>query len=295
MNSEELSISVIKEILMDGDTFTNLLNKVGRFKNIDINYYLQMINNYMNYLVNNTQNLTMSFFERVNYLNRLFNVKTTYNYNDYLKSEHMVTNKLIKVILINKNVLAKFMDFDNNKTYFNNIPIEQYLLKMDNLITYYERNNIKINEEMLANFEMVMGKYSLKLNRMHILPGQKVKEELNKEFEEAILSGINLKESKFIIALNIYINLCKLVNFDFNYFAYYKKLDEKVIVGQMNRDISTITLENNNVVCSTFAKLYAKVLNDVGIRATVSGDIHKYVFLESLQLMQQMSLMVMII
>lgn len=183
--------------------------------------------------------------------------------------------------IINSEIdLNKFMDYEDNKEYFYNIPLTSYLNYVDELVSYYECMNEIVPEQLLMAFTTIMSKYSLQLKKEHILTGVRVRKELNKEFENYILSKINLNEDSFSIARAIYIELCRNLNYDGNYIIHTKKSNRVASQEIYNRQPIDINL-NDKVVCSTWSEIYSSILNKIGIEATVEGGLHKYVLINA--------------
>lgn len=276
-----MDISIINKIIFDGNTFLDFMHKEKQFQNIDVDIYIKEINNYMNYLLNGSTSLAKEVFNRVNYLNKLFNINITYDYTSYLKKETLVTYSMIETILKNENILNKFLDFENNRKYFLNIPLKEYLIVMDKMISYYEESNITIPKPIFNSFKKVMNKYSLLLKKSQVLYGVKINELLDTNLEHKVMEDVDLNDDAFFIARHIYINLCKLVSFDVNFFAYGSTLDNEITKQIWNKNISQINLIDNAVICNTFSKIYASLLNKIGIETKMAGSYHKYNFLNA--------------
>ena len=276
-----MDISLLDKIIFDGNTFLDFIHKEKQFQDINIDMYIKKINDYMNYLINNNTSLTKEVFNRMNYLNKLFNTKITYDYMGYLKKGRLVTNSMVWVILKKEDILNKFLDFKNNRKYFLNIPIEEYLKAMDKMISYYDKKNITIPKQILINFKKVMNKYSLYLKKKQILYGTVINEPLDKSLENKVMEDVNLSDDAFFVARQIYINLCKQVTFDINFFSYGSTLENEINRGIWNRDIAQINPKDNRVICNTFGKTYASLLNKIGIEARLVGEFHKHNFLDA--------------
>ena len=203
--------------------------------------------------------------------------------NNNIYMDNKVNQKLkhkVEEIINSEIVLNKFMDYENNKEYFYNIPLTSYLNYMDELVTYYECMDEIVPEQLLMAFTTIMSKYSLQLKKEHVLTGVRVRKELNKEFETHILSKVNLKEDSFSIARSIYIELCRNLGYDENYLIHTKKGNRVASQEIYNRQPIDINL-NDKVVCSPWAETYASILNKLGIEATVEGGLHKYVLVNA--------------
>lgn len=88
---------------------------------------------------------------------------------------------------------------------------------------------------------------------------------INKELEEAILAGMPKNSTDLEKAIYIYIKMCKILTYDEEYYA----VSQIGIATEKHKHlnhVSTITLDNNKVVCFEFNLIYSKFLNDLGIK-----------------------------
>lgn len=103
------------------------------------------------------------------------------------------------------------------------------------------------------------------INRLTKIGDELYKElDINKELEKEILDGMNDDFSTLEKAIFIYIKMCKLLSYDEEYYA----VDQKGEATNKHRKIayaSTISPENNRVVCYEFNLIYAKLLSKLGI------------------------------
>lgn len=201
---------------------------------------------------------------------------------DYLKKQkELIKNEDIIKILSEEEIFKKFYDFDKNKESFGNHVIEDYLNIMYNL---FENSEYKINEIYKKRFNLLMQKYSLLIKKEHEIIGEKTFESLNEKIRIAITKNINTSDSKFIIARKLYLNSCLILNYDIEYLFYnsvfnMEKIEDKInILNSIKyKKLREITTENHKVICTTWAKMYARLLCEYGIMARVIGDYHKYV------------------
>ena len=87
---------------------------------------------------------------------------------------------------------------------------------------------------------------------------------LDSNLEHEIISGIPENATDLEKAIYIYIKMCKLLTYDEEYFA----VNQKGIATEKHKStnyVSSITLENNKVVCFEFNLIYSKLLNQLGI------------------------------
>ena len=88
--------------------------------------------------------------------------------------------------------------------------------------------------------------------------------EINEDLEKAILEGMPEDATDLEKAIFIYIKMCKLLTYDEEYFAVNQK-GEATEKHKRVEYVSTITLQNNKVVCFEFNMMYAKLLSKLGI------------------------------
>ena len=89
--------------------------------------------------------------------------------------------------------------------------------------------------------------------------------EINPELEQAIMSGLPVDASDLEKAIYIYIKMCKVLTYDQEYYA----VNQKGTATLKHQDISfasTITPDNNEVVCFEFNLIYSKLLDKLGIK-----------------------------
>ena len=88
--------------------------------------------------------------------------------------------------------------------------------------------------------------------------------QIDSSLEQTILTGIPENATDLEKAIYIYIKMCKVLTYDEEYYA----VNQKGIATQKHKStdyVSTITLENNKVVCFEFNLIYSKLLNQLGI------------------------------
>lgn len=87
---------------------------------------------------------------------------------------------------------------------------------------------------------------------------------IDKKLKEEILSNMPKNLNKLEIAIFIYIKLCKLFNFDLEYYINKTKVPSYIKGNNMN-EIKDINLLNLNVVCYQFNTIFAKLLSEYDI------------------------------
>lgn len=87
---------------------------------------------------------------------------------------------------------------------------------------------------------------------------------IDSNLEHEIISGIPENTTDLEKAIYIYIKMCKLLTYDEEYYA----VNQKGVATEKHKStdyVSSITLENNKVVCFEFNLIYSKLLNQLGI------------------------------
>lgn len=95
---------------------------------------------------------------------------------------------------------------------------------------------------------------------------------VNEELYNSIIKEVKQVPNKMALAIELYKALNKRVIYDELYSAF--KDDLKFV---KNKSIEDVTLENNEIICTIWAELYATILRKNNIDAVVSGTTHKYV------------------
>ena len=201
---------------------------------------------------------------------------------DYFKNKkELIKPEDIIKILSEEETFEKFYDYDKNKESFGNHVIDDYLNLMYNL---FENSEQKTNEIYKKRFNLLMQKYSLLIKKEHEIIGEKPFERLNEKIRLSMTKNINISDSKFIIARKLYLNSCLILNYDIEYLFYnsvfnMEKIEDKInILNSIKyKKLRDITTENHKVICTTWSKIYARLLCEYGIMARVVGEYHKYV------------------
>ena len=88
--------------------------------------------------------------------------------------------------------------------------------------------------------------------------------QIDNDLKQDIISDIPENATDLEKAIYIYIKMCKLLTYDEEYYA----VNQKGIATEKHKStdyVSSITLENNKVVCFEFNLIYSKLLNELGI------------------------------
>lgn len=161
----------------------------------------------------------------------------------------LLSNDKIKNIYnVPKNhfIYAAFKFFEESKVIGN-------FLVPDNICKHYR----ELKSLQKVDFEA--------LNKILFTADTKYKEiNLNNELRRAIVEGMPEDATDLEKAIYIYIRMCKLFTYDDEYFAVNQR-GEAAKKHKSADYISSITLENNKIVCFEFNLIYAKFLNELGI------------------------------
>lgn len=276
---ELISIDVIERIVKTQEEYEAFMKKEGIYANISEESYVVAINQYMDYAIHHSEDLINDDFERVNYLNISYGYNKMYSFQEYLaKTTPMISIATLMLIITDEDAFNRFMDFDNNRDYFEDVDIEIYLGDLFNLINYYNKSSIQFSNEQLNYIDKIKKKYSLRIKRFVSLEGYKVNgSDINPEFFYEVIKGIDITREQFYVARAVYISLAKLVTYDPTFLALDQDLSNDTANSIYNKSIDSISPTNNRIACKEWAELYSSILNLLGINAVVTGDKHKYV------------------
>lgn len=277
--AEFLSIGQLHSILFDDKIFSEFMEQKGKF--FDSSLYdtaILDLNNYFKIIIDGDGYIPKSVFERISMINEKFECQDKYSYEEYLLTDSaMISVFKVEDILGNDDAYAKFLDFENNLDYFDNLPILPYLLAIKK---YYEDiKNSGLSSEYIMNvrYRAIMEKYALELKIYHEIEGEDVTEEMDEEFVDEIFNEIDLASSPLEIAYQVYIELNRRCVFSTDFLAYKQDISKKPAKDVYDKNIIDINKDSNSVSCKSWSKMYAKLLNLLGIEAKVCGDFHKYV------------------
>lgn len=272
-----ISISVIESILTDENTYLDFINEVGEFSDIDIEEYLAAINNYMSYIVERTSEVDEDLFLRINNINKKYGVDVKYEYLLYMLNTTRIVNiGIIEAILNDEETFNKFMQFDEYKDYFGSNIID-YLSSIWEYVSYMKERNLTLSKESLDKYNAIVREFSLDFKRASVLSGEYIEDKMDEKFANDILKNVDLNDSKFNIALNVYKELCKRCTYDPLFYALEQDMTNPLSVDIYNKSVSKINKRDNKVVCKTWAIMYQTLLNMCGFNARVDGGFHKYV------------------
>lgn len=161
----------------------------------------------------------------------------------------------------NKYDVATLITFMDSCEYF----------KMDNLpelVVYYKRllsqpNYLKAYDEFFNGLDQDMINNITSNQTKHSF-------EINTDIKNFILKDMPSDLTKLEKAIYIYSKLCKILDYDMEY--YNDNANKKFIAEE---SISDVDLSNNNVVCYTFSYIYSGLLREIGIDQIKEAKINK--------------------
>ena len=161
----------------------------------------------------------------------------------------------------NKYDVATLITFMDSCEYF----------KMDNLpelVVYYKRllsqpNYLKAYDEFFNGLDQDMINNITSNQTKHSF-------EINTDIKNFILKDMPSDLTKLEKAIYIYSKLCKILDYDMDY--YNDNANKKFIAEE---SISDVDLSNNNVVCYTFSYIYSGLLREIGIDQIKEAKINK--------------------
>lgn len=161
----------------------------------------------------------------------------------------------------NKYDVATLITFMDSCEYF----------KMDNLpelVVYYKRllsqpNYLKAYDEFFNGLDQDMINNITSNQTKHSF-------EINTDIKNFILKDMPSDLTKLEKAIYIYSKLCKILDYDMEY--YNDNANKRFIAEE---SISDVDLSNNNVVCYTFSYIYSGLLREIGIDQIKEAKINK--------------------
>jgi len=161
----------------------------------------------------------------------------------------------------NKYDVATLITFMDSCEYF----------KMDNLpelVVYYKRllsqpNYLKAYDEFFNGLDQDMINNITSNQTKHSF-------EINTDIKNFILKDMPSDLTKLEKAIYIYSKLCKILDYDMEY--YNDNANKKFVAEE---SISDVDLSNNNVVCYTFSYIYSGLLREIGIDQIKEAKINK--------------------
>ncbi len=161
----------------------------------------------------------------------------------------------------NKYDVATLITFMDSCEYFkmDNLPelVVYYkrLLSQPNYLEAYDEFFNGLDQDMINNITSNQTKHSF---------------EINADIKNFILKDMPSDLTKLEKAIYIYSKLCKILDYDMEY--YNDNANKKFIAEE---SISDVDLSNNNVVCYTFSYIYSGLLREIGIGQIKEAKINK--------------------
>lgn len=161
----------------------------------------------------------------------------------------------------NKYDVATLITFMDSCEYFkmDNLPelVVYYkrLLSQPNYLEAYDKFFNELDQDMINNITSNQTKHSF---------------EINADIKNFVLKDMPSDLTKLEKAIYIYSKLCKILDYDMEY--YNDNANKKFIAEE---SISDVDLSNNNVVCYTFSYIYSGLLREIGIDQIKEAKINK--------------------
>lgn len=161
----------------------------------------------------------------------------------------------------NKYDVATLITFMDSCEYFkmDNLPelviYYKRLLSQPNYLKAYDEFFNGLDQDMINNITSNQTKHSF---------------EINTDIKNFILKDMPSDLTKLEKAIYIYSKLCKILDYDMEY--YNDNANKKFIAEE---SISDVDLSNNNVVCYTFSYIYSGLLREIGIDQIKEAKINK--------------------
>ena len=161
----------------------------------------------------------------------------------------------------NKYDIATLITFMDSCEYFkmDNLPelVVYYkrLLSQPNYLEAYDKFFNELDQDMINNITSNQTKHSF---------------EINADIKNFVLKDMLSDLTKLEKAIYIYSKLCKILDYDMEY--YNDNANKKFIAEE---SISDVDLSNNNVVCYTFSYIYSGLLREIGIDQIKEAKINK--------------------
>lgn len=161
----------------------------------------------------------------------------------------------------NKYDIATLITFMDSCEYFkmDNLPelVVYYkrLLSQPNYLEAYDKFFNELDQDMINNITSNQTKHSF---------------EINADIKNFVLKDMPSDLTKLEKAIYIYSKLCKILDYDMEY--YNDNANKKFVAEE---SISDVDLSNNNVVCYTFSYIYSGLLREIGIDQIKEAKINK--------------------
>lgn len=271
---ELIPVSEIESILFHQDVYESFINKTGDYYDKELEKYIKPLNEYMELCSDKSIDLSEEVFDRINEINVRYDGGQRFDYLMHLLNTHpIVSIEEIESILYDEETYQKFMKYYENTNIFP-LNIMDYLAALNDYYEYIKKSYITLDNDAIARFNNIKLVYALHYKNMITLSGKPSLVSIAPELEREILDAVDLSKSKFCIARSLYIELNKRCTYSvvFTALSPDKKRAKKIFDGKVDKDG-----KKYEVVCSTWAMIYAHLLKSVGIPARVVGKLHRYV------------------
>lgn len=272
---QTIPINIISSILM-GTYFKKVIEynqNTEYFKNLEIDSILFSLNKYMSYMIEHQSQIPKEVFEIINCINTFYNIKIQYDYKEYLnKPKSIISMGLLFKIITDKETFNRFMNFEDNKAYFQNLDLNIYIKNLDDMINFLQKSNIKMSDNSLRHIDIIMNKYTKNKN---LLSGYKPTIDINNELVNNILNKIDITWDSFTKSRAIYIYLSQFLSYDTEFLITEKQRQNQIYSISPNEVFS----KSNTVVCKTWAEIFSSLLDIYCISSFVNNGYHKYVIL----------------
>lgn len=184
---------------------------------------------------------------------------------------------------IPNKVLFEFLELkhDDFKVKFNKRIINGYVRNkfLENIYDFIDKYRFEINYDISDNIKeniRYLRNHHSELTLDNIYnnePKYMKKIELNEKFKENILKSVPESFNDFEKAFYIYYKLCSILTYDEDIFGFDKKIDSKHIKHSSMDRVKEIDNINNKIVCFEFNVIFAKFLNELGIKYSFNGPL----------------------
>lgn len=290
VDSKEVSIEFLKKILNNDfyfeyatRYFNNDTNKfavafiIGGDAVGGIYYEKSIIIKGIEYLISMGQ-ITLQFDEQQRYENlknsisfeKFFEKHKGNNYNiDIDGNKYSISIEQLVSLMQMPNEQFDDLCFNNNIKYINGIPKEYFIYASFKFFRESKAMEEYVMPDNVINRYKDIGslqKIDLQAINKHLTTTDTKYQniQIDSSLEQSILAGMPENATDLEKAIYIYIKMCKTLTYDEEYYA----VNQKGIATEKHKStdyVSTITLENNKVVCFEFNLIYSKLLNQLGI------------------------------
>lgn len=277
---QNISLLDLRDVLYKEESFFQFMNKVGIFSGVNTENYVDNLNSYMKLiLLFDVTDVPKEVFDRINEINSKFSLNQFYNYYNSLDGQgKILSTSFIESILVDDDVFKMFMDFPNNKHFFGNVSLESYLRSIKFYLKFALEHKLPVDVKIAQHYKQISFKYAefLPSNK---LVGKVPSGEIDSEFERSVLTSVDFTKPKFLVALQIYINLLNSTTYDPNIKANKIDVKNPDLTDLKNiyfKKTKNVTIKNNRTVCTTISDLFALLLIKCGFKARVINEFHAY-------------------